>query len=126
MLIFVQARVKLTRILTALALCGPLLHAADLFFVQMADPQFGMYSNNADFSQETANFEFAIANANRLRPNFVVVCGDLINQAGDPRQTAEYLRVASKLDHSIPLPNVAGNRSEERRVGKECRSRWSP
>src|SRR5258708_34068019 len=121
-----QARVKSTKILTALALCGPLLNAADLFFVQMADPQFGMYSNNADFSQETANFEFAIANANRLRPSFVVVCGDLVNQAGDPRQTAEYLRVAAKLDRSIPLPNVAGNRSEERRVGKECRSRWSP
>ena len=23
-------------------------------------------------------------------------------------------------------PDAAGNRSEERRVGKECRSRWSP
>ncbi len=22
--------------------------------------------------------------------------------------------------------NLSGNRSEERRVGKECRSRWSP
>src|SRR5258708_18165493 len=109
MLIFVQARVTLTRILAALILGGQLLNAADLFFVQMADPQFGMYSNNADFSQETANFEFAIANANRLRPNFVVVCGDLINQAGDAAQIAEYLRVASKLDHSIPLHNVAGD-----------------
>src|SRR5437868_882524 len=93
----------------ALVLSAALLNAGDLFFVQMADPQFGMYSNNADFSQETANFEFAIANANRLRPSFVVVCGDLINQAGDPRQTAEYLRVAAKLDRSIPLHNVAGN-----------------
>src|SRR5258708_12195745 len=109
MLIFVQARVTLTRILAALILCGPLLNGADLFFVQMADPQFGMYSNNADFSQETANFEFAIANANRLRPSFVVVCGDLINQAGDAGQTAEYLRVAATLDRSIPLHNVAGN-----------------
>src|SRR5256885_11784040 len=29
---------------------------------------------------------------------------------------------------SIPLPEVASRaeRSEERRVGKECRSRWSP
>ena len=24
------------------------------------------------------------------------------------------------------LEHIAGNRSEERRVGKECRSRWSP
>jgi len=88
---------------------APILNAADLFFVQMSDPQFGMYTNNADFAQETANFEFAIANANRLRPSFVVVCGDLINRAGDAEQTAEYLRVAAKLDRSIPLHNVAGN-----------------
>ena len=26
----------------------------------------------------------------------------------------------------IPQPKVSGMRSEERRVGKECRSRWSP
>jgi predicted MPP superfamily phosphohydrolase len=96
-------------LLLALVLSGPVLNAADLFFVQMSDPQFGMYSNNADFSQETANFEFAIANANRLRPSFVVVCGDLINRAGDAAQTAEYLRIAAKLDRSIPLHNVPGN-----------------
>ena len=27
---------------------------------------------------------------------------------------------------AIPAPNTDPNRSEERRVGKECRSRWSP
>jgi 3',5'-cyclic AMP phosphodiesterase CpdA len=95
-------------ILAALVLSGA-LNAADLFFVQMSDPQFGMYSNNADFSQETANFEFAIANANRLRPSFVVVCGDLVNRAGDAAQIAAYRRVAAKLNRSIPLHNVAGN-----------------
>jgi serine/threonine-protein phosphatase CPPED1 len=102
---------KHTTILTtfALMLSAGLLSGADLFFVQMSDPQFGMYTNNADFAQETANFEFAIANANRLRPSFVVVCGDLINKAGDAAQTAEYLRIAAKLDRSIALHNVAGN-----------------
>ena len=49
------------------------LPAADLFFIQMSDPQFGMYADNRDFAQETANFDFAIASANRLRPAFVVV-----------------------------------------------------
>jgi len=100
-------------ILTALALGGALLNGADLFFVQMSDPQFGMYSNNADFSQESANFEFAIANVNRLRPAFVVVTGDLTNRAGDAAQAAEYLRIAAKLDRSIPLHNVPGNHDVE-------------
>ena len=83
--------------------------ASDFFFVQMSDPQFGMYTANQDFAQETANFEFAIANANRLRPAFVVVCGDLINKTGDAAQSAEYFRIAGRLDSSIKLYSVAGN-----------------
>lgn len=79
------------------------------FFVQLADTQFGMYANDANFLQETANFDFVVANINRLRPAFVVVCGDLVNKAGDAAQIAEYRRVAGKLDKNIPLYNVAGN-----------------
>lgn len=78
-------------------------------FVQMSDPQFGMYTKNRDFTQETANFEFAIATANRLRPSFAIVCGDLVNKAGDEAQIAEYLRIVHKLDPAIPIYNVAGN-----------------
>lgn len=82
------------------------------FFIQMSDPQFGMYAENRDFVQETANFEFAIANANRLKPAFVIVTGDLVNKPGDAAQIAEYKRIASKLDPSITLYNVPGNHDE--------------
>ncbi len=78
-------------------------------FVQMSDPQFGMYTENLDFAQETANFEFAIATANRLRPAFVIVCGDLVNQAGNAAQIAEFQRIAHKLQSGIALYAVAGN-----------------
>ncbi|MCL4193174.1 MAG: metallophosphoesterase [Thermoguttaceae bacterium] len=83
--------------------------AEPLFFIQLADPQFGMFANNADFRQETANFEFAIASANRLKPAFVIVTGDLINTTGDTAQADEYLRIAGKLDPSIPLYQLPGN-----------------
>lgn len=79
------------------------------FFLQMSDPQFGMYAKDRDFKQETANYEFAIATANRLRPRFVIVCGDLVNKAGDAEQMAEYQRISAKLDPSIHLYHVAGN-----------------
>jgi 3',5'-cyclic AMP phosphodiesterase CpdA len=79
------------------------------FFLQIADPQFGMFTADTDFAQETANFEFVVATANRLRPAFVIVTGDLVNKAGDPAQIAEYRRIAATLDPSIPLYNVAGN-----------------
>jgi 3',5'-cyclic AMP phosphodiesterase CpdA len=99
---------KVTRLLTLLALATT-APAADLTFVQMSDPQFGMFAENRDFAQETINFEKAIAAANQLKPAFVVVCGDLVNQAGNALQIAEYLRIAAKLDRAIPLHNVAGN-----------------
>jgi 3',5'-cyclic AMP phosphodiesterase CpdA len=75
----------------------------------MADPQLGIYAKDKNFSQETANFEFAVANLNRLHPRFVVVCGDLVNRTGDPSEIAEYKRILGKLDPSIPVYNVAGN-----------------
>ena len=36
------------------------------------------------------------------------------------------LNLSIKLKKHINAPIVFGGRSEERRVGKECRSRWSP
>jgi serine/threonine-protein phosphatase CPPED1 len=79
------------------------------FFIQLSDPQFGMNSQNADLQQETANFEFAIVTANRLKPAFVIITGDLVNKAGDKSQVEEYLRIAAKLDRSIPLYQMPGN-----------------
>ena len=98
---------KNTALLLGLAIC---LQGADpFFFMQATDPQFGMYSADKDFVQETANWEFAIANVNRLHPAFLVVTGDLTNKAGDAAQIAEYRRINAKLDRSIPLYSVAGN-----------------
>ena len=102
------------QVCSVVLLLGPLLApligtAQDFSFLVMSDPQFGMYTENREFAQETANFSFAISTANRLHPAFLVVCGDLTNQAADPSQIAEYQRIAHLLDRSIPLYNVAGN-----------------
>jgi 3',5'-cyclic AMP phosphodiesterase CpdA len=78
-------------------------------FIQMSDPQFGMYTDNKSFEHETANFEFAIAAANRVRPRFVVITGDLVNAAGNAAQAAEYRRIAAKLNAGIRLYSVPGN-----------------
>src|SRR5262245_50654104 len=83
------------------------------FFVQLTDPQFGMFTKDADFAQKTANFELAIATMNRWKPAFVVITSDLVNKAGDAAQIAEYRRIAAKLDRSIPLHTVPGNHDVE-------------
>ncbi len=82
--------------------------AASPFFIQGSDPQFGMYSKDKDFVHETANFEFFIANVNRLKPAFTIICGDLTNQ-NTPAEIAEYHRIAKKLDPAVKLYSVAGN-----------------
>jgi len=79
------------------------------FFIQMADPQFGFFEKDGSFEKETILFEKAIAHVNRLRPAFVVVCGDLVNIPGDQSQAQELLRIAGQLDPEIPLYWVAGN-----------------
>ena len=82
------------------------------YFFQLADTQFFWGDD------PVGKWRSAIAQANRLQPDFVVVCGDLINRNGDAakvdleedeRRTRAYLDGAAKLDASIPLRNVAGN-----------------
>ncbi len=79
------------------------------FFAVASDPQFGMYTKNQGFAQETANFEFAVANVNRLHPRFMVVCGDLTNRSGDLNQIAEYKRILKQVAPDIPVYSVPGN-----------------
>ena len=83
------------------------------FFVQLSDPQFGMYSADKEFAQETANFEFAVATVNRLKPAFVVITGDLVNKAGDAAQIAEYERIKAKVSRGIPVYDMPGNHDIE-------------
>ena len=94
------------RILLTLAVAAPL---AAQTFIQMSDPQFGMYSKDHDFVQETANYEFAVAASNRLKPRFVIICGDLVNKAGEQSQIEEYLRITGKFDRAIRVYPVSGN-----------------
>jgi 3',5'-cyclic AMP phosphodiesterase CpdA len=79
------------------------------FFIQLSDPQLGMFTENRDFTQDAANFEFAVTAVNRLRPAFVVITGDLVHKPGDSAQITEYRRIVAKIDPAIPVYNVAGN-----------------
>ncbi len=102
----------------ALAFAGCLavaeVRAADpFFFIQLSDPQLGMFTDNRDFTQDAANFEFAVAAVNRLKPAFVVVTGDLVHKPGDAAQIAEYRRIAGRIDASIPVHHIAGNHDVE-------------
>jgi len=93
--------------------CSSLGTANKLTFFQMADTQFGFFNANKEFSRETVNYEKAIRETNRLKPSFVVVCGDLVNKPGDMPQINEYKRISAKLDPSIKIYSVSGNHDVE-------------
>jgi 3',5'-cyclic AMP phosphodiesterase CpdA len=107
--------------------------SGEFSFMQLADPQFGLFARFSGqtpeqivalqarglnikpapkthgFADETRLFEAAISRANELRPSFVVVCGDLVNQWNDDAQAEEALRIGTLLDDGIDLHWVPGN-----------------
>ncbi len=82
---------------------------APWFFIQITDPQFGMFENNAGFAKETALYEKAVASINRLRPDFVVITGDLVHSSKSDAQINEFKRITSTIDRGIPVYYTPGN-----------------
>ena len=125
-----------------------MVHQMAFFFIQLADPQFGMYASLSGldderlenlrgrglyvkaapkitgFARETELYESAIASANRLAPEFVITCGDMINDADDPAQFDELTRITDKLDSGIPMHWVAGNHDVGNVVTSESLSEY--
>ena len=105
----------------------------DFSFIQLADPQFGLFASSSrktdeeiatfakrgliirkaplieGFTPETALFTRAIEHANWLKPAFVVVCGDMVNECDNDDQVTEVKRIAGLLHPSIPIHWVPGN-----------------
>ena len=55
--------------------------------------------------------------------------GDVILSRPDPQiiwKDKSYLKKWNSINATYHRSSSGGGRSEERRVGKECRSRWSP
>ena len=90
------------------------------FFIVLADTQFGMLNGGDDdvAEEELAMARLAVEHVNRLKPAFVIVCGDLINEFPSPeltsaaraaRQTAHFKRTMDAIDATIPLVCCCGN-----------------
>lgn len=79
------------------------------FFIQITDPQFGMFEKNEGFEKETALYEKAVVEINRLKPDFVIITGDFVNDGKDETQIAEFKRITGKINIGIPVYYLPGN-----------------
>lgn len=89
--------------------------ADPFFFIQLSDPQLGLMAAKGrvgleeGFALEVALFEQAVAEANRLKPDFVMVTGDLGQNHMDPVEIAEVKRIAAGFDPAISIYWAPGN-----------------
>lgn len=82
---------------------------APWFFIQITDPQFGMFESNKSFEKETVLFEKAVAKINSMSPDFVVITGDFVNDPKSVSQIEEFKRITAKINPKIPVYYTPGN-----------------
>jgi 3',5'-cyclic AMP phosphodiesterase CpdA len=79
------------------------------FFIQLTDPQFGMFESNAGFEKETVLYEKAVEKINKLNPDFVVITGDFVNDQNSALQINEFKRITAKIKPAIKVYYSPGN-----------------
>jgi len=79
------------------------------FFIQITDPQFGMFTKNEGFEKETVLYEKAVVSINKLQPDFVVITGDFVHNQNSVEQINEFKRITSKINCEISVYFVPGN-----------------
>lgn len=109
---------KTRRIMNALILLLMIAGTADgqkrinfrpFFFIQITDPQFGMTDGDKSFSTETELYTKAVESINKLKPPFVVITGDLVNNRKIVSQMAEFKRITAMIDPTIKVWYSPGN-----------------
>lgn len=94
------------------------------FFIQITDPQFGMYDSNSGFDKETVLYEKAVAKINGLNPDFVIITGDLVNDSKSISQMKEFKRITAKINPKIPVFYTPGNHDFGQNPDKESTKKY--
>lgn len=92
--------------------------SAPFFFLQLSDPQFGFMDNNKSISAETEAMNKAVTAINQLKPPFVVITGDFVNNSKSKEQIAAYKSMIARIDSSVKVYMIPGNHD----IGKVSRA----
>ncbi len=91
--------------------------AGEFEFIQMCDTQLGM----GGYEHDVKTFELAVDQINAMEPDFVFICGDLVNKAGD-KSFADFNRI--KAGFKIPCHCAAGNHDVGNKASLESLRRY--
>ena len=80
-----------------------------LQFIQLTDMQMGMISNNLNCDAENNLFNQAVCEINKLKPDFVVITGDLVNNRTDTNQIKAFKKITALINKRIPIYLIPGN-----------------
>lgn len=78
-------------------------------FVHMADTQIGMCDTSAHFRVTDSLMHDAVIGINHMKPDCVIITGDLVNNWDNDEQRAIYKARIAEIDPSIPVYAVPGN-----------------
>lgn len=92
--------------------------SAPFFFLQLSEPQFGFIDNNKSISAETEAMNKAVTAINQLKPPFVVITGDFVNNSKSKEQIAAYKSMIAQIDSSVKVYMIPGNHD----IGKVSRA----
>lgn len=95
--------------IVSLTIMGQKPASSPWYIIQITDPQFGFIEENKGFSKETELYEKIVSAVNRLKPEFVVITGDLVNNKDDRSQINEFKRITAEINPSIPVWLTPGN-----------------
>lgn len=94
------------------------------FFIQLTDPQFGMFENNNGFEKETILYEKAVDKINKLKPDFVIITGDFVHNSESAAQINEFKRITAKINPETPVYFTPGNHDLGQTPDKESMRRY--
>lgn len=100
--------------------CGPKFKP--ITFVHMSDTQIGFIDNSEGYVHSDSLLRAAVDYVNALKPEFVAVTGDLVDDVDDSLQNALFESGMSRLE--VPYYLVPGNHDYRKQWTKEIRDEY--
>ncbi len=94
------------------------------FFVHLSDPQYGFLDGDRSHDREVSMMDTVVGFVNRMKPPFIVVTGDFVNQSHNDVQVAAWKESLSAIDPDIQVYMVPGNHDIGNKPDKAAYDRY--